>query len=81
MKGLTTAATLWLAAGIGVSIGAGLVAVTFGAVAMTLVVLLAVHITDPIFDRFHARRGEPMHHDDDPLPRPDDGPIPRIDSP
>jgi putative Mg2+ transporter-C (MgtC) family protein len=68
VKGLTTAATLWLAAGIGVSIGAGLVAVTLGAVAMTLVVLLAVHITDPIFRRFRERHGEPASSDDGPLP-------------
>ncbi|MEO5901488.1 MAG: MgtC/SapB family protein, partial [Ilumatobacteraceae bacterium] len=31
VKGLTTAATLWLAAGIGISAGAGLLALTLGA--------------------------------------------------
>jgi putative Mg2+ transporter-C (MgtC) family protein len=55
VKGLTTAATLWLAAGIGISAGAGLIALTLGAFAMTLIVLLAVHITDPMIASFHAR--------------------------
>jgi putative Mg2+ transporter-C (MgtC) family protein len=59
VKGLTTAATLWLAAGIGISAGAGMIALTLGAFAMVLVVLLAVNITEPMIAAFHARRGPP----------------------
>lgn len=57
VKGLTTAATLWLAAGIGISAGAGLMALTVGAFVMAMIVLLAVHVTDPLIARYHGRTG------------------------
>jgi putative Mg2+ transporter-C (MgtC) family protein len=49
VHGLTTAASLWLAAAIGVSIGAGLIALTLVAAAMVLVLLVLGHFTDRYF--------------------------------
>ncbi len=56
VKGLTTAATLWLSAGIGVAAGAGLVLLTVATFVITLLVLLAVRIINPALDRYHVRR-------------------------
>ncbi len=71
VKGLTTAATLWLAAGFGISAGSGLIALTIATFAMALVILLAVHVTDPMIAAFHAR--EDARH-----PRRDDRPDPTL---
>jgi putative Mg2+ transporter-C (MgtC) family protein len=69
VKGLTTAATLWLAAGLGISAGTGLMVLTTAAFVMSMVVLLAVHLTDPLIARFHHRRdGRPPRRGDDPDP-------------
>jgi putative Mg2+ transporter-C (MgtC) family protein len=59
VKGLTTAATLWLAAGIGVAAGAGLLLLTIATFVITILVLLAVRITAPSITRLHARRTRP----------------------
>jgi putative Mg2+ transporter-C (MgtC) family protein len=70
IKGLTTAATLWLAAGLGLSAGAGLVSLTVATFVMALLVLLAVHITDPLIARYHRRQDE-RHPDPHELPDPE----------
>ncbi|MEO5723576.1 MAG: MgtC/SapB family protein [Ilumatobacteraceae bacterium] len=49
VRGLTTAATLWFAAGVGVACGAGLLAIAAASTGIALVLLLAGRITDPMF--------------------------------
>lgn len=53
VKGLTTAATLWLAAGIGVAAGAGLLLLTVATFGITIIVLLAIRVTSPLMRRAH----------------------------
>jgi putative Mg2+ transporter-C (MgtC) family protein len=48
VHGLTTAASLWLAAAVGVAVGSGLVFVTLIASALALIVLLAAQVTHPL---------------------------------
>lgn len=50
ISGLTTAATLWLVAGIGLAVGAGFY---WAAVATTLVVLLSISLLNKIESKFH----------------------------
>ena len=56
VKGLTTAATLWLAAGIGVAAGAGLVLLSLAALVITMLVLVVFRVFDPLLRRAHERR-------------------------
>ena len=65
VKGLTTAATLWLAAGIGVAAGAGLMMLTVATFLLTLLVLLAVRVFDPIVRAGHARHPDPNPSSED----------------
>ncbi len=60
VKGLTTAATLWLAAGIGVAAGAGLVLLSVAALVITMLVLVVFRVFDPLLRRAHERRKQ--HH-------------------
>jgi putative Mg2+ transporter-C (MgtC) family protein len=58
VKGLTTAATLWLAAGFGVAAGAGLVLLTLATFGITVLVLLAIRVTSPLMRRVHEHDHE-----------------------
>jgi putative Mg2+ transporter-C (MgtC) family protein len=58
VKGLTTAATLWVTAGIGVSIGLGLFWPSLIAVTLTWLVLLVMSRVEPWIDRLD--RGPPQ---------------------
>lgn len=53
VKGLTTAASLWAVAGLGLAAGAGLYT---AAVACTAIILAILAWVKPFEDRFHARR-------------------------
>ena len=57
VHGLTTAASLWVAAAIGVSIGAGLIRLTLVAAAMVLVLLVMGHFTDRYFESKRRQDG------------------------
>jgi putative Mg2+ transporter-C (MgtC) family protein len=48
IHGLTTAASMWLAAAVGVAVGSGLIFVTLVASLLALIVLLAAQITHPL---------------------------------
>jgi len=60
VKGLTTAATLWLAAGIGIASGAGMVLLSVAALVITMLVLVVFRVFDPLLRRAHERRKQ--HH-------------------
>ena len=53
VHGLTTAASLWLAAAVGVAVGSGLIFVTLIASLLALIVLLAAQITHPLLRDDH----------------------------
>lgn len=64
VHGLTTAATIWVNAAIGVAAGAGEMAIAVGATMITLIVLVVV----PPIERFFERRAgfdNPAHRRDD----------------
>jgi putative Mg2+ transporter-C (MgtC) family protein len=56
VKGLTTAATLWVTAGVGVSIGLGLFWPSLIAVLLSWLVLFVVARVEPWIDRLNDRR-------------------------
>jgi putative Mg2+ transporter-C (MgtC) family protein len=56
VKGLTTAATLWVTAGIGACLGLGLFWPAVIAVALTWVVLLIMRRVEPWIDKLDTRR-------------------------
>jgi len=53
VKGLTTAASIWAVAGVGLAAGAGLYSAAFGT---TVIILLILAGLKPIEDRYHAAR-------------------------
>ena len=59
VKGLTTAATLWLAAGMGVAAGAGLLLLTLATFLITVLVLLGIRVTSPLMRRVHEHEPRP----------------------
>ncbi|HPN73097.1 MAG TPA: MgtC/SapB family protein [Candidatus Omnitrophota bacterium] len=54
IKGLTTAASVWVVAAIGLSVGAGM----YGAAVMTTVVVLVVLVFSTLQEKFEARRDD-----------------------
>lgn len=64
IHGMTTAATIWVNAAVGLAAGAGEFAIAGGATAITLIVLV---LLPPIERYFERRVGFPMSHDH--LPR------------
>jgi putative Mg2+ transporter-C (MgtC) family protein len=57
VHGLTTAATIWVNAAIGMTVGAGAYRVAVGTTAMTLFVLAALPPIEGFFERWAHRRG------------------------
>ena len=58
VHGLTTAATIWVNAGIGMAAGLGAYGIAYGGAAITLVVLLLL----PLMERFFEQRGGGSEH-------------------
>jgi putative Mg2+ transporter-C (MgtC) family protein len=58
VHGLTTAATIWVNAAIGMAAGAGLNRVALGTTILTLLVLAALPPVESFFERWAHRRGE-----------------------
>jgi putative Mg2+ transporter-C (MgtC) family protein len=54
--GLTTAATIWIAAGLGMSVGAGAYALSFVALAVALTILMVFEYFQEQIDAFHQKR-------------------------
>jgi putative Mg2+ transporter-C (MgtC) family protein len=61
VRGLTTAASIWVNAGIGMAAGAGLFVVAIGGAVFTLAVLTLVGIVEERFDRVAAGDPETSH--------------------
>ncbi len=61
VHGMTTAATIWVNAAVGMAAGAGLFAIAVSATAMTLVVLA---LLPPVEAYFERRAGLPSEHPD-----------------
>ena len=59
IHGLTTSATIWMTAAIGMAIGAGLYAAGTAATALTLVTLAIIGPVERYFERRSKPRGEP----------------------
>ncbi|MGY6501454.1 MAG: MgtC/SapB family protein [Acidimicrobiales bacterium] len=59
VEGLTTAASLWFAAGVGIATGLGLWVVAVGSTVLGLTVLSAMRWLDGFADRRAAQRAEP----------------------
>jgi putative Mg2+ transporter-C (MgtC) family protein len=57
VHGLTTAATIWVNAAIGMAAGLGAYGIAYGAASITLVVLLIL----PLLERIFERRGSPRN--------------------
>ncbi|WP_419420563.1 MgtC/SapB family protein [Legionella sp. D16C41] len=53
VHGLTTAASIWVAAGIGLAIGGGLY---FAGIATTVIILIILIVVKPLEDKFEAKR-------------------------
>lgn len=51
VKGLTTAASLWIVAGIGLALGCGFYSASYTTCALTLIVLMALHPIERIFKK------------------------------
>jgi putative Mg2+ transporter-C (MgtC) family protein len=64
VQGLTTAATVWVNAAIGVAAGGGRYVLAIGATALTIVVLLALTHIERMFARRHPPRTEALTDDD-----------------
>jgi len=58
VHGLTTAATIWVNAAIGMAVGAGALEIAIAATVLTLVVLAALHPVESFFLRWAHRRAE-----------------------
>jgi putative Mg2+ transporter-C (MgtC) family protein len=57
VHGLTTAATIWVNAAVGMAVGVGMGAVAVGVTAITLVVLIGLTPLESFFERWAHRRG------------------------
>ena len=57
VHGLTTAATIWVNAAIGMAAGAGMTSVAVGTTILTLIVLAALPPAESFFERWANRRG------------------------
>jgi putative Mg2+ transporter-C (MgtC) family protein len=57
VHGLTTAATIWVNAAIGMAVGVGMAAVAVGVTAVTLLVLIGLTPLESFFQRWAHRRG------------------------
>ena len=57
IHGLTTAATIWVNAAIGMAVGAGMTSVAVGTTTMTLLVLVGLTPLEAFFQRWAHRRG------------------------
>jgi putative Mg2+ transporter-C (MgtC) family protein len=57
VHGLTTAATIWVNAAIGMAVGVGMTGVAVGTTAVTLLVLAALTPLESFFQRWAHRRG------------------------
>lgn len=57
IHGLTTAATIWVNAAIGMSVGVGMTSVAVGTTTITLVVLVGLTPLEAFFQRWAHRRG------------------------
>ena len=74
VHGLTTAATIWVNAAIGMAAGAGAAGVAIGTTVVTLVVLIALPPVETFFQRWAHRRGVPQaHQPETPTPNHIDG--------
>jgi putative Mg2+ transporter-C (MgtC) family protein len=58
IHGLTTAATIWVNAAVGVAVGGGEYHLAFIATAVTLGVLLVLHPLERLLDRIHSNRAK-----------------------
>jgi len=57
IHGLTTAATIWVNAAIGMAVGVGMTSVAVGTTTMTLLVLVGLTPLEAFFERWAHRRG------------------------
>ena len=57
IHGLTTAATIWVNAAIGMAVGVGMTGIAVGATVVTLLVLVALTPLEAFFQRWAHRRG------------------------
>jgi putative Mg2+ transporter-C (MgtC) family protein len=57
VHGLTTAATIWVNAAIGMAVGAGMTGVAIGTTTMTLFVLVGLTPLESFFERWADKRG------------------------
>jgi putative Mg2+ transporter-C (MgtC) family protein len=57
VHGLTTAATIWVNAAVGMAVGVGMTSVALGTTAMTLLVLIGLTPLEAFFQRWAHRRG------------------------
>jgi putative Mg2+ transporter-C (MgtC) family protein len=64
VQGLTTAATIWVNAAVGVAAGGGEYHLAFLATGITLVVLLVLQPLETVIERRFGKPDEPPKHDD-----------------
>ena len=57
IHGLTTAATIWVNAAIGMAVGVGMTGIAVGATVVTLLILVALTPLEAFFQRWAHRRG------------------------
>ena len=57
IHGLTTAATIWVNAAIGMAVGVGMTGIAVGATVVTLLILVALTPLEAFFQRWARRRG------------------------
>src|SRR5215470_13344796 len=57
IHGLTTAATIWVNAAIGMAVGVGMTSIAVGATLVTLLILVALTPLEAFFQRWAHRRG------------------------